>query len=231
MSRKTIILNEIYGQMTESIWRAEAGLVFDMVGANSDVLSLGCGDGTIEEKLIKEKNCKATGLDLSDEAVKIAKRKGVNAITGDLEEPLDFQDNSFDCVILCDVLEHLLDPLRALKESTRISKKNIIVAFPNFSFLKSRVDLMFGGTFPTTPLFGYNWYNSQHIRLFSYKDFTNALTDLNFNLKIVDQKFISARFIPRFITRLFPNLFSIVCVIKLEKQSGIGKIKEYKFDV
>lgn len=231
MAKKAAILNEIYMHAKERIWRPEAGLIFDMVDKNSVVLSLGCGDGSLEEKLIKNKNCKVIGLDISDEAVKIAKNNGVSVVVGDLEEKLDFKDNFADYVILCDVLEHLLDPLFALKESVRISKKKIIVAFPNFSFLKSRIELLFDGTFPKTPLFGFNWYNSQHIRLFSRKDFLASLEDLNFNLKVVNEKFISPQFIPKFLIKLFPNLLSMVCVIELEKQSGRQDIKNYKFDV
>ena len=134
--RKVQILNEVYSKGDNKTNRIEFEIIASMVEYNSSVLDLGCGDGTLGEKLIKERNCKVVGIDISKVAVEYAKRKGVNAIVGDLDEPLNFGDNTFDYVILCDVLEHLFDPMFALKEALRVRKKYVIVAFPNFAYLQ-----------------------------------------------------------------------------------------------
>jgi len=183
-SRKIQLLNDVYKDHSGKTWRKEFDIIIDMVEENSTVLDLGCGDGSLGEELIKRKNCKVVGIDISEVAIGYAKKKGVDAKVGNLEEPLDFDNDSFDYVILCDVLEHLFDPMFTLREALRVSKKYVIVAFPNFAYLPARFELMFTGRFPRYPLFGYNWYNSQHIRLFSYKDFANALEGLNFDVKV-----------------------------------------------
>jgi hypothetical protein len=72
---------------------------------------------------------------------------------------------------------------------------------------------MFHGIFPSTPLFGYKWYNSQHIRLFSYKDFLKILRFLN--AKVVDENFVST--FSKFVTNFFPNLLALVCVLKIRR--------------
>ena len=214
-NRKKTILNEAYKKRPSEIWRKEFDLILDLVEENSLVLDLGCGDGSLDKALIERKRCEVIGLDISEEAVQIARRKGVDARLGDLESPLPFADKSFDYVILCDVLEHLFDPLFTLIEALRVSKKYVIVAFPNFAYFKSRVELMFHGIFPVTPLFGYKWYNSQHIRLFSYKDFLKILRFLN--ARVVDERFVST--FPKFVTNFFPNLLALVCVLKIRRNS------------
>jgi len=230
--RKVQILNEVYSKGDNKTNRIEFEIIASMVEYNSSVLDLGCGDGTLGEKLIKERNCKVVGIDISKVAVEYAKRKGVNAIVGDLDEPLNFGDNTFDYVILCDVLEHLFDPIFALKEALRVSKKYVIVAFPNFAYLPARFELLFMGRFPRYPLFGYKWYNTQHIRLFSYKDFKEVLKELNFNIKVVHEKHVCSRKIPEILSRLFPNLFAIVCIMKIDKYKfNPNSIREYKYDV
>ena len=231
-SRKIQILNEVYKNHSGKTWRKEFDIIIDMVESNSTVLDLGCGDGSLGEELMKRKKCKVFGIDISEVAVKHARRKGIDARVGNLEEPLDFEDNSFEYVILCDVLEHLFDPLFTLKEAFRVSKKYVIVAFPNFAYFKSSLELLFFGIFPKSPLFGYDWYNSQHIRLFSYKDFLKALKDLNFNVRIVERKYISSKMFPKILVKFFPNLFASICVLKIDKLNfDINRIKGYKFDI
>lgn len=230
--RKIQLLNEVYKDHSGKIWRKEFDIIVDMVDENSSVLDLGCGDGSLGEKLIKRKNCKVVGIDISETAVKHAKKRGVDAKVGNLEEPLNFDANMFDYVILCDVLEHLFDPMFTLKEALRVSKKYVIVAFPNFAYLPSRFELVFLGIFPRFPLFGYEWYNSQHIRLFSIKDFKRSLRKLNFNIKIAQEEFISSGKIPKYLVKIFPNLFASICIIKIDKHRFMSEtVMKYQFDV
>ena len=231
-SRKIQLLNDVYKDHSGKTWRKEFDIIVDMVDENSTVLDLGCGDGSLGEELIKRKNCRVVGIDISETAVKHAKKKGVDAKVGNLEEPLDFDDNTFDYVILCDVLEHLFDPMFTLKEALRVSKKYVIVAFPNFAYLLSRFELMFLGIFPRFPLFGYEWYNSQHIRLFSVKDFKRSLRKLNFNIKIIQEEFISSGKIPKCSVKIFPNLFASICIMKIDKHRFRSEaVMKYQFDV
>jgi SAM-dependent methyltransferase len=44
---------------------------------------------------------------------------------------LGFESNSFDLVVLSQILEHLCDPLPVLAEAKRVSKKYILVGLPN----------------------------------------------------------------------------------------------------
>lgn len=78
------------------------------------VLDVGAGDGVITCKL------RATGIDNERSAVHIAQTIGVNVIYGSAYA-LPFPDNSFDAVTMIDVIEHLGEPEKALKEARRVA--------------------------------------------------------------------------------------------------------------
>jgi len=44
---------------------------------------------------------------------------------------LEFSHDSFDTVVMVEVLEHLPEPMIALKEAFRVARKNIIISVPN----------------------------------------------------------------------------------------------------
>ena len=255
--KKEDILN-LEWQRKQSNWVWEYDVIVDLIRPGSKILDVGCGDGVLGERLIKTKRCDVTGVDISEEAVKQARLSGLEAMVGDIEKSLDFADDSFDYAILCNVLEHLVDPVATLKESLRVSQKGVIISIPNFAVFPARVELAFGH-FPRVPLFGKKWYNSQHIRLFSYKDFKYALNELNFGVQPTKEKFqpfyvtpilknrlpnplasLCVRvlgkvdnFAMKILAKLLPNLFALLVVMVLEKAEGfsIDKIKGYDYDV
>ena len=44
--------------------------IIDLVGPDSKVLDLGCGDGTLLSLLIQQKNCKCTGIEIDEKEQK-----------------------------------------------------------------------------------------------------------------------------------------------------------------
>jgi len=84
------------------------------------ILDIGCGDGEYTTLFCKNKN-EVVGLDLKN----IVKReyKKFKFVKGDAEN-LPFPDESFDLVISFDVLEHIQDDLKAIKEMHRVLRKN-----------------------------------------------------------------------------------------------------------
>lgn len=84
------------------------------------VLDLGCGFGDILEDLTR-KGCDACGVETNPMAVEACLKKRLKVSCGTLEEA-HFENESFDTVILCHVIEHLPHPKAALKEIYRILK-------------------------------------------------------------------------------------------------------------
>ena len=57
---------------------------------------------------------------------------------------LPYKDNSFDTVILSDVIEHIKDWEKALDEAIRVSKNKVIITVPAYMWLWSNYDKMLG---------------------------------------------------------------------------------------
>ncbi|MCD6521287.1 methyltransferase domain-containing protein [Candidatus Calescamantes bacterium] len=95
-----------------------------LIERKGKVLDVGCGRGEILNKICAHYDMKGVGLDISIEAIKIA--RCYNPLTNEYwvgdAESLPFRDNSFDLVISLDTLEHLSNPLTALEEMVRVLK-------------------------------------------------------------------------------------------------------------
>lgn len=98
---------------------------------DSLVLEAGCGVGA-QTKIISTKNpcTNFISIDISEESIKQA-HSSISALGIDNVEfkqadiyNLPFSDELFDSVIVCFVLEHLHDPVKALNELKRVLKQN-----------------------------------------------------------------------------------------------------------
>jgi SAM-dependent methyltransferase len=91
------------------------------------VLGVGCNSGGLERTILrKRKGSSVYGVDINPELVRRAKIKGIMAREGKAEE-LPFNDNSFDVVVLAEILEHVYNALKVLKETNRVLKSDGVV--------------------------------------------------------------------------------------------------------
>lgn len=109
-------------------------------------LDVGCADGSFSKKLKDDFGFEVFGLDISEGAVKLANKKDVIAKTHNLEKRLPFQDDAFDLIIACEIIEHLYDTDFFLSELRRILRKGgiIILTTPNLVSLVNRIKILFG---------------------------------------------------------------------------------------
>jgi len=96
----------------------------------NSVLDVGCCEADFLN-LIKS-DYQIAGIEVNDQRVDYCNQVlGGNAVKlGNLDDKLDFEDGSFDTVMCLEVLEHLVNPEKALKELVRISRKRVIITVP-----------------------------------------------------------------------------------------------------
>lgn len=102
----------------------------------NSVLDVGCGEGFTLDRLQKDKIGKSyEGLEYSKDAIELGKKlyPKLHIRFGDIYE-LPYAENSFDLVICTEVLEHLENPRKALRELIRVSNKYILLTVPNEPF-------------------------------------------------------------------------------------------------
>lgn len=95
--------------------------IFCEVPEGAKVLDVGCNDGEMMRLLRDSKGCDVTGVDVSETALELARAKGLNVLNQSAEV-LPFEDATFDVVILREVLVHIHEPVKALKEMRRVLK-------------------------------------------------------------------------------------------------------------
>lgn len=107
--------------------------------SQNKILDVGCGTGINMTYLRKYGD--VYGSDVSEEALKFCKTRGLKYVKISPAEKLDYQDNSFDIVTSFGVLCCVQDDFQALREMFRVCKPNgtILITTPAIEFLYSKL--------------------------------------------------------------------------------------------
>ena len=119
-------------------WRTaenSAAYVLPRLTSGVSVLDVGCGPGTITAEFATLVTpARVTALEVTAEALDLARaeiaRRGLTNVdfaVGDVHE-LEFADDTFDVVHAHQVLQHVTDPVTALREMRRVTKPGGVVA-------------------------------------------------------------------------------------------------------
>ena len=151
--------------------RPDLTVVADMIPRGSRVLDLGCGDGDLLAELIDARGCRGQGVEVSPEAFHACVMRGIPVVQADIDEGLpDFDDASFDVVVLSQTLQATHRPALVLREMMRVGRV-AVVSFPNFGHWRSRLHLGLRGRMPVSRALPYPWYETPNIHLCTLRDF------------------------------------------------------------
>ena len=103
------------------------------------MLDVGCGTGAVMESLKNRGDI--SGVDMSDAALTYCRQKGLKVEKG-LANAMTYSESTFDIVFALDVLEHLDNPVGAVKEISRVLKDDglFIATVPAHQWLWSHHD-------------------------------------------------------------------------------------------
>ena len=191
--------------------KIEHQVIMDWIEQGASVLDLGCGDGELLARLIEEKQVRAQGIELSEQAIHQCVARGLSVFQEDIDSGLsDYADKSFDYVILNQTFQQVKKPDFVLKEALRVGKKTI-VGFPNFLYLSARFQMFFGGRVPVTPSLPYEWYDTPNLHFLSIADFVKYCRKRD--IQIERSAFITKNKK----VQLFPNLLAEIGLFLLSK--------------
>lgn len=100
---------------------------------NARVLDVGCGIGAYVEKFTAH-DARAFGVDIDAEKLADAQRaKNLARLACAVSEALPFPNDSFDAVLLHEVIEHVADDAQTIREACRVCKRGgrVVVFAPN----------------------------------------------------------------------------------------------------
>ena len=104
------------------------------------ILDVGCGTGTTLGYL--SPYGRGVGVDIEWSALEYTRRRGVRRVVQSAASNLAFGDDTFDLICALDILEHVDDDSRALRECYRTCKPGglVLITVPAYRFLWGRQD-------------------------------------------------------------------------------------------
>ena len=185
------------------------------VKPGSRVLDLGCGDGALLALLREHKQATGYGLEIDTGNIVECVRRGVDVIHRDLNAGLDdFDDQSFDTVIMSQSLQQTTKPDRIVEEMLRIGKE-AIVTFPNFGHWTTRTYLGFRGRMPVSESLPYAWYETPNIHFFTFRDFEVLCYERG--IKILERTVVDRNHEANWKIRLLPNLLGEIALYHITR--------------
>jgi ubiquinone/menaquinone biosynthesis C-methylase UbiE len=122
-------------------WVANLDQVFGQVTEDGNppgrALEVGCGEGMVADRMHRRWG-EVVALDLPDAGLRADWRgcPGPRFLHANALE-LPFADDRFDVVVAAEVLEHLPDPDRGLREMARVGRRHLVLSVPREPVFRS----------------------------------------------------------------------------------------------
>lgn len=164
------------------------------------LLDCGCGNGELSMKVAERIGTgNVHGIDVYDEDIAQAQAKGITVHSCDLNGRFPLNDDSYDVVYASEVIEHLYDTDRFLKECRRVLRPGgyMILETPNLASWHNIFSLLLGKQPPpatvSNEIFAGAWGTKDrrvhtggpgHCRIFTIASLTELLEHHGFSIEV-----------------------------------------------
>lgn len=133
-ARKSTIPDKILLNLVPSYWKVAASFP-----PGGRILDIGCGAGW-KLDFYKDFGWETYGCDISVNAIAAAQEKGHNAVAGQIEN-IHYPDNYFAAIQISHVIEHLPDPVTAIKKTYKLLQNGglLLLETPNQTGLIAKI--------------------------------------------------------------------------------------------
>jgi 2-polyprenyl-3-methyl-5-hydroxy-6-metoxy-1,4-benzoquinol methylase len=179
------------------------------------ILDCGAASGYFS-KILTERGAHVTAIDISVEAITLAKKYTPDAFVVDIESgdgKEHLAGKTFDYIILGEVIEHLFDPERALIYLGSLLEKGglIIITTPNILLWSHRLRFL-GGTFEYADT---GVFDHGHLHFFTHRTLMKTVKKLGFEIVRENHDIHPNWFEPY--GKHFPNLFAFQLIMSIRK--------------
>jgi glycosyltransferase involved in cell wall biosynthesis/SAM-dependent methyltransferase len=123
--------------------------IVQLVGRDRTVLDVGCAHGYVAQAL-RAQGCTVVGVERDPDDARRAAAHCDAVVVRDLDDPAWFRElaeRRFDVIVFSDVLEHLRDPGRVLRDARALLVPGtgfVIASIPNVAHVSVRLELLLG---------------------------------------------------------------------------------------
>ncbi len=196
---------------TRSVYRARKAIELLQTGRGS-ALSVGVGN-LGEARKLTDAGFEVTICDISPLAVQSARKENFRAFECDITK--NPPDGKYDYIFALEVLEHLVNPLAAIRNLTAALKDSgtMVISLPNEFNIWARLMILIG----RPPFGGHDWH---HLRFFNRKLGEKLFAEAD--LKILKKTYCPlmplqwSRRCGELLQSLMPSLFSLTTIWTLE---------------
>lgn len=156
---------------------ARAPFLKNWIGQGKTVLDLGCRDGMLTQSFAQGN--RVVGVDIDRNALQLCKeRLKIETVWLDLNTEWIWPEHSVDCIVACEILEHLFFADSFLEKVWQTLKPNglFIGSVPNAFRWRNRWKFLWGKEYETDPT---------HVRQFSFEKLNQLLQKRFRDIEIV----------------------------------------------
>lgn len=178
------------------------------------ILDVGCNVGMIGKELIEKKQAIVDGIDINEEALRVAQNSYRKVFVRDLNDSrLEIEEEKYDYIIFSDILEHLPRPDLILRNAAKYLKENgrVIISLPNIARFEIRIKLLFG-KFD----YGPGILSEDHLRFFTKKSAGEMISRCGYSITKIIPTGLGHRI------KIFPNLTAFQHIFVAEKMDTIN---------
>lgn len=145
--------------------------------SNKRILDCGAGKGAFTKELLKSK-ANVYACDINKEKFEVDTRFK----KAELNKKIPFPDSFFDSIVAIEVIEHLENPAKLIREFKRTLKKDgcLVLTTPNIQNVKSKVQFFFKSNFHWFHESEFGDMGSQHINPLYWRELIYLLKKNNF---------------------------------------------------
>ena len=138
-SYNKVLTNKLQIELDRKRFNYNLEIAEEYIKKPGELLDIGAGPGVFVE-VARERGWNPTAIEFNSFCVNRIKALGIKCINQPLEKA-DLHENSFDCITLWAVLEHIQDPQAMLRKINQLLKPNgiLVILVPNMDSLAARI--------------------------------------------------------------------------------------------